>query len=297
MFKSSITKFLIASLGILMTGLFVAALILAVEAWANYALAGRIARLTSTDKTLFDALVTVRAQIPKDSTALIAEEDPKPVIGATYADASRTVKTALDALESTDIANRRLLAAAIRDAWQKVKALQSTVDIQASRIRVGRKLHAIDDWRQAIHEMLETLSTASVAVGNTVRIGDPLIAEMVQIRRTAWTIRDRYGLQCSMLRPYVDTSQQLDSAQLDSWLGNRAVYTFAWHTLDEFLLRPGVSSAVRERVERARQKTQEAQAEVDAIVKRFDNSGRPAVASAEWTILCDGPFDSILVIV
>ena len=145
MFKSSITKFLIASLGILMTGLFVAALILAVEAWANYALAGRIARLTSTDKTLFDALVTVRAQIPKDSTALIAEEDPKPVIGATYADASRTVKTALDALESTDIANRRLLAAAIRDAWQKVKALQSTVDIQASRIRVGRKLHAIDD--------------------------------------------------------------------------------------------------------------------------------------------------------
>jgi len=296
MFKSSITKFLIASLGILMTGLFVAALILAVEAWANYALAGRIARLTSTDKTLFDALVTVRAQIPKDSTALIAEEDPKPVIGATYADASRTVKTALDALESTDIANRRLLAAAIRGAWQKVKALQSTVDIQASRIRVGRKLHAIDDWRQAIHEMLETLSTASVAVGNTVRIGDPLIAEMVQIRRTAWTIRDRYGLQCSMLRPYVDTSQPLDSAQLDSWLGNRAVYTYAWHTLDEFLLRPGVSSAVRERVERARQKTQEAQAEVDAIVKRFDNSGRPAVASAEWTTLCDGPFDSILAI-
>ena len=77
----------------------------------------------------------------------------------------------------------------------------------------------IDDWREAIHGMLDTLSTASVAVGNTVRIGDPLIAEMVQIRRTAWTIRDRYGLQCSMLRPNVDTSQPLDPAQLDSWLG------------------------------------------------------------------------------
>ena len=42
MFKSSITKFLIASLGILMIGLFVAALILAVEAWTNYVLAGSI---------------------------------------------------------------------------------------------------------------------------------------------------------------------------------------------------------------------------------------------------------------
>src|SRR3984957_6562051 len=296
MFKSSITKFLIASLGILMTGLFVAALILAVEAWTNYALAGRIARLTSTDKTLFEALVTVRAQIPKDSTAMIAEEDPRPVIGATYADASRTVTTALDALESTDIASHRELAAAIRSAWQKVRALQSTVDLQASRFRVERNLHAIDEWREAIHEMLETLTTASVAVGNIVRIGDPLIAEMVQIRRTAWTIRDRYGLQCSMLRPNVDLSQPLDAAQLDSWLGNRAVYTFAWHTLDEFLLRPGVSTAVRERVERARRKTQEAQSQVDAIVRRLDSSGKPAVAGAEWTTLCDGPFESILAI-
>jgi signal transduction histidine kinase len=296
MFKSSITKFLIASLGILMTGLFVAALILAVEAWTNYALAGRIARLTSTDKTLFDALVTVRAQVPKNSTALIAEEDPRPVIGATYADASRAVATALDALESTDVADHPQLAAAIREAWQKVRALQPTVDLQASRFRVERNLHAIDDWREAIHGVLETLSMASVAVGNMVRIGDPLIAEMVQIRRTAWTIRDRYGLQCSMLRPNVDLSQPLDAAQLDSWLGNRAVYTFAWHTLDEFLLRPGVSTAVRERVERARRTTQEAQSKVDAIVKRFDGSGKPAVASAEWTTLCDRPFDSILAI-
>jgi signal transduction histidine kinase len=296
MFKSSITKFLIASLGILMTGLFVAALILAVEAWTNYALAGRIARLTSTDKTLFDALVTVRAQVPKNSTALITEEDPRPVIGATYADASRTVATALVALESTDVADQPQLAAAIREAWEKVRALQSTVNIQASRFRVERNLHAIDDWREAIHGVLETLSMASVAVGNMVRIGDPLIAEMVQIRRTAWTIRDRYGLQCSMLRPNVDLSQPLDAAQLDSWLGNRAVYTFAWHTLDEFLLRPGVSTAVRERVERARRETQEAQFKVDAIVKRFDSSGKPAVASAEWTSLCDRPFDSILAI-
>ena len=45
-----------------------------------------------------------------------------------------------------------------------------------------------------------------------------------------------------------------------------AVYTFGWHTLDEFLLRSGVSTAVRERVERARRNTQEAQAKVDAIV-------------------------------
>jgi signal transduction histidine kinase len=296
MFKSSITKFLIASLGILMTGLFVAALILAVQAWTNYALAGRIARLTSTDHTLFNALVTVRAQIPKNSTALIAEDDPGPVIAATHREASVTVSTALEALRDTDIADRVQFVAAIQTAWQKAEALQFTVDAQASRERADRNLHAIDAWREAIHGTNDTLSTASAAVGNTVRMGDPVIAEMVQIRRTAWTIRDRYGLQCSMLRPNVDRSLPLDAAQLDIWHGNRAIYTTAWHTLDEFLLRPGVSTALRERIDIARTRTNQAQTRVDAIVDRFGGSGKPAVGSAEWTALCDGPFDSILAI-
>src|SRR5450631_385111 len=261
MFKSSITKFLIASLGVLMVGLFVATLILAFQAWTHYALAGRIARLTRTDDTLFNALLTVRAQVPKISTSLFSQDDPAAVIDAARHDASTTVTNALLALHATDIPSHNELAAAIQSAWRKVEVLQVTVDEQASRPRAARNLHDINGWREAIHGTTDALNAASVAVGNTVRIGDPLIAEMVQVRRTAWTIRDRYGLQCSMLRPNVDTSQPLDPAQLDSWLGNRAVYTFGWHTLEEFLLRPGVSAAVRDRVEHARQKTQEAQAE------------------------------------
>jgi signal transduction histidine kinase len=296
MFKSSITKFLIASLGILMTGLFVAALILAVQAWTNYALAGRIARLTSTDHTLFNALVTVRAQIPKDSTALIAQDDPRLVMGATHREASRTVTTAIEALQATDVANRVQIVNAIQTAWQKAEGLQFTVEAQASRVRAERDLHAIDEWREAVHGMTDTVSTASAAVGNAVRMGDPIIAEMVQIRRTAWIIRDRYGLQCSMLRPSVDRSLPLDARQLDLWHGDRAIYTTAWNTLDEFLLRPGVSAALRERIDVARTKTKQAQIQVDAIVGRLDSSGKPVVASAEWTALCDGPFDSILAI-
>jgi signal transduction histidine kinase len=296
MFKSSITKFLIASLGILMTGLFVAVLILAVQAWSNFALAGRIARLTSTDHTLFNALVTVRAQIPKDSTALIAQDEPRLVMQATHREASLTVTAALEALQATDIADRAQFVAAIQSAWAKAEALQFTVEAQAARARAERDLHAIDEWREAVHGMTDTLSTASAAVGNAVRMGDPIIAEMVQIRRTAWIIRDRYGLQCSMLRPNVDRSLPLDGRQLDLWRGDRAIYTAAWHTLDEFLLRPGVSTALRERIDVARTETKRAQTRVDAIVDRFDSSGTPAIGSAEWTALCDGPFDSILAI-
>src|SRR5258708_34615402 len=105
MFKSSITKFLIASLGVLMVGLFVATLILAVNAWTNYALAGRIARLTRTDDTLFNALLTVRAQVPKISTSLFSRDDPAAVIDSARHAASAPVTNALLAVHGTDIAN------------------------------------------------------------------------------------------------------------------------------------------------------------------------------------------------
>jgi two-component system, sensor histidine kinase len=294
MFQTSIIRFLIASLAVLMTGLFIAALILAIQAWQHYALAGHIARLTDTDRQIFNALVMVRAQVPKSSTALIAEDDPRPVMDAARELASQSLARALAALQSTDLANHHELAAAVRTAWIKSESLQTLLNDEAARARPSRNLHDIDGWRDAIHETTDALSTASAAVGNAVRIGDPLIAEMVQIRRTSWTIRDRYGLQCSMLRANVDTSEPLTAAQVDAWLGNRATYMAAWHTLDEYLLRPGVSSAVQQRIDAARNQTQRAQAEINAVVARFGGDAKPAMQGAEWTALCDGPFDAIL---
>ncbi len=279
-----------------MTGLFVVTLMLAAQAWSNYALAGRIVLLTRTDHALFDALISVRAQIPKDSTALIATDDPRPVIEATHREAERAVLAALAALQASDTVDRDAHAAAIRHAWQQVETLQPTVAAQASAPRSERKLQAVDPWREAIHGTTDALNMASIVVGNTVRIGDPLIAEMVQIRRNAWTIRDRYGLQCSLLRANVDASLPLSAAQLGVWSANRAVYSAAWHNLDEYLLRPGVADSLRERIASARGETERAQARVDAIVGRLDGSGKPAVASAVWTSLCDGPFASILAI-
>jgi signal transduction histidine kinase len=296
MFKASITKFLVASLAIVMTGLLVAALILAVHTWSHYATAGRIARLTNTDEALFNALVTVRAQISKNSTALIAQDDPRPVVRATRQAASKTVRMALGALQVADFAEHRQYATAVQTAWQKMEAQQFTVDAVSGRVRAERNLHAIDAWREAVNELVDTLNSASAAVGNTVRIGDPMIAEMVQIRRTAWTIRDRYGRQCSTLRVNAERSLPLDATQLETWHGNRAVYTAAWGTLDEFLLRPGVSAGVRQRIDIARRETERVQAKVNAIVDRFDGSGRQVLASDAWTALCDGPFDSILAI-
>ena len=54
------------------------------------------------------------------------------------------MRSALEALKATDIANRDQLVAAIQTAWQRVDALQFTVDAQASLAQAERNLLNID---------------------------------------------------------------------------------------------------------------------------------------------------------
>lgn len=295
-FRSSIKRFMIASLGILMSGLLIAVSILAARAWNNFSTAGRIARLADTDKTLFNALVSVRAQVPLDSTALLAENDPLPVIRHTYNEASQAVAVALGALRTTEIDGNVQLALAIQSTWYKVVELQAEVTQQAAMPLRQRSLHAIDGWREAIHQMMDSLGAASSALGNAVRIGDAQIAEYVQVRQFAWAIRDRYGLQCSMLRPSVAADEPLDPTLHDSWIANRAVYAAEWRSLDEFLGRPGASSDLLGLTVRAHDQTDRAQEAIDRIVGQLGSSHLPVIAGDRWTALCDGPFESILAI-
>jgi len=287
---------MIASLGILMSGLLVAVFILAARAWNNFSTAGRIARLANTDQTLFNALVSVRAQVPLDSTALIAEDYPLPVIRRTYDEASRAVAVALGALRATEIEGNVQLALAIQSTWYSVVALQAEVTKQAALPRPQRSLHAIDGWREAIHQMMDSLGAASSALGNAVRIGDAQIAEYVQVRQFAWAIRDRYGLQCSMLRPSVAANAVLDPTLRAAWIGNRAVYAAEWRSLDEFLARPGASPQLLTLSVRAHDQTSRAQEAIDGIVGQLGGPRLGAIAGDRWTALCDGPFESILAI-
>lgn len=287
---------MVASLGILMSGLLVAALILAARAWSNFSVAGRIARLADTDQTLFSALVSVRAQVPQDSMALIEEDDPRPVIRRTYDEASRAVAVALGALRGTQVEGNLRLAQDIQDSWQRVVERHDEVGRQAALARAQRSLYAIDGWRTAIHQMMLTLGRASSALGNAVRIGDAQIAEYVQVRQFAWVIRDRYGQQCSMLRPSVAADKSLDGGLHDDWIANRAIYEAAWRSLDEFLARPGASRELQALAARAHERTTRAQQVIDTIVGGLGSARAPAIASDRWTSLCDGPFDAVLAI-
>ena len=295
-FRSSVTNYLTFLIGILLAGLFVATTILAIQAWGVHARALAIARYTNTDRTLIDAIVAVRTQVPQDTTALITEDNPLHTMELADTKAAKEVAEALSALEKLNLTDGARYAAMIRMARVNEARARSALARQTARARGDRDLSAVDGWRAAVHQSIDALDAASVAVNNTVRIDDPKVAELVQVRRISWSIRDNYGFQCSALRASVNSGDQPDARLRDMLLGHRAIYLAGWGALDEFLLRPGLSSDLSRRVDLARRETNQAQANVDAVVAGLGGAHKPAISGADWTTLCDGPFTAILTI-
>ncbi len=283
-----------AALATLMAGLFVAVLLIAIRDWNSFRVAARIDRLVDIDGALFDAQEAARAQVPVDSMALLQQEDPRPVIQASARDAARKLAHALAELRSVDIAGRAALESNIESQWRSMSDLaQETLD-QAALPRSGRSLLALDSWRSSIHELIGALSLASASVHGIVRIGDGRIGELVEVRETAWIIRDRYGLQCSGLRPSVQASGPLGAVVRDTWIGDRAVYLAAWKSLEMLLSDPSGSRELVRLATVARRETEAAQAQIDRVVEQLGRAQRAPVSGSQWTSLCDAPFAAIL---
>jgi signal transduction histidine kinase len=295
-FRSSVTDYLTFLIGILLASLFVATTILAVQAWNVHVRALAIARYTNTDRTLIDAIVAVRRQVPQDATALITQDNPLEVVNMADTRAATEVAEALAALEKLKLKDGARLAATIRTARADELQARSALGRQAARPRAERELSAVDGWRAAVHRSIDALDNASVAVNNMVRIDDPKVAELIQIRRMAWSIRDNYGFQCSALRANVNSGVQPDAQLRENLVGHRAIYSSDWRALNEIFERPGLSSELGRDVGLARGATEQAQANVDMVVASLNGRNKPAIAGGDWTALCDSPFGSILAI-
>jgi signal transduction histidine kinase len=296
MFRTSITTFMTTALAVAMAGLFVAVLILAIRDWNSFRVAARIDRLVDVDRALFEAQVAARAQVPVDSMALLERDDPRPVIEASARDTTRKLAAALAELRRVEIAGRMALESEIEAHSRRMSALTQDTLEQAKLPRADRNLMALDGWRSSIHELIGALSLASASVHAIVRTGDGRIGELVEVRETVWTIRDRYGLQCSGLRPSVEANAPIEAAVRDTWIGDRAVYLAAWRNLDMLLSDPTGSRELLRLATVARHGTEAAQARIDSVVAQLGRTRRAPVSGSEWTSLCDAPFDAILAI-
>ncbi|NYZ15635.1 methyl-accepting chemotaxis protein [Azospirillum sp. RWY-5-1] len=251
---------------------------------------------TEADRTLFRGLMTIRIHRGESQTILVTKDDARPGLEALQRQAQETVAATFATIASVPLPGSDRLRADLQRRWDTVNASYSILYDEAAKPRAQREIRRTAAWDSGFGELIDAISTVFATVTNMVRMADPEIGELAQIRRFAWQVRDRYGLQCLMLRPQVLASQPLDAKQNANLNTLRGGAQAGWTGMDEMLTRPGVSPEVLRLAKEARAVYDNALVRIEETIARFDGSGKPLMPPADWNTLCRAPFDPIIAI-
>jgi methyl-accepting chemotaxis protein len=296
MFRTSISKLLISIQSLILLSLVTVTAIVAWGGLRDFRSAEQTLAATEADKAIFDAILTTRGQLAKLTKMMLADGNSADAMKEMRAKVDGDFQAAVTALDGAELADRDAMMGALDSAWKDMKAKDALAD-QALALPVDQRDSVVPpDWRAAINKVNSALSAISVQIGNNVRMQDPFVAEMVQVRRTAWLIRDQFGNQCSLLRPSVVKSEPLTPEVVGKWQAGNGAYQSAFGLLNELINRPGEPAKITETVKAAQASVEGVQGQIDKLVAGFNGSGQPAMPVADYNTLCNSPFDSIIAV-
>ncbi|MGJ4928395.1 methyl-accepting chemotaxis protein [Bradyrhizobium sp. HKCCYLS2038] len=293
--KKSVSTLLMVLLSVLAAGILLSTAILMSGAAGRYRESVATEQLTAADKAIFQNVLVMRAHRGDIQSVLLAEDDPRAKLTEYQGIEAKGYAGIAAALAGVDMPERDDLVARLKANWDATVPQFKLLFDEAAKPKAERVLARTQAWYDAMTKTLDTANAASLAVSNRAWMTDPEIARMVQARRLAWQVRDRYGLQCSALRPNINSSKPLDDAQKATIAQWRGTVGAGWAGLDDLLAGTG-GSGLASVVKSSRGEVEAAHQRMDQLAKGFDGSGKPAMPAPEWNAFCQGPFAGIIAI-
>ncbi|MDH2352906.1 methyl-accepting chemotaxis protein [Bradyrhizobium sp. SSUT112] len=296
MFKKSVSSLLLTLMALLAAGALASTAIQMVGAFGRYSDSLETARLAAADKAIFHGVLALRNNRGDAQSAILGEDDPRAKLG----DAEKAEQGGYDAigaaLTTIDFARRDELASTLKQRWSEAAPKFQLFYDEAKLPRGDRRMERTNAWYDSVTKVIDTANFASTAVSNRAWMNDPFIARMIQVRRFAWQVRDRYGIHCSSLRSNVNSSKPLDDAQKRSVAQWDGTIASGWTGMAELLAAPDVAAELVTAATDAKAKTDGALKQIGELTKNFDGSGKPAMPASEWNTLCQSPFASIVAV-
>ncbi|MBI3504086.1 MAG: HAMP domain-containing protein [Proteobacteria bacterium] len=295
MFSNSVKNLIFAIFGCLLVAAVGISGLSAWNAIGDHRQAIRTELLARLDRELFNSTVSVRNQRGNAQSALLGQDDAKRAVDDVKAFMEKESAGAAKAVQGVELANPAL-AANLATSFAGIAPHFAALYAEAAKPRSARALPPTQAWYDATTKYIDALIAISASVSNEVWMGDPAIAELVQVRRFAWTIRDRYGIQCSLVRGNINDSTPLTARQVTQMTEIGGILRTSWSMTDEIIARPGAPRVVVDAVKTARGQVDGALARIEEAIKKMDGSGKPILTPPEWNQLCQGPFPAILAV-
>jgi methyl-accepting chemotaxis protein len=296
MFKKSVSTLLLVLMAVLAVGALTSTAIQMAGAFGSYRDSLETRRLAAADKAIFRGVLSLRNNRGDAQSALLGEDDPRGKLSEAEKAEQAGFETIAAALDTVEFARRDEVASTLKQRWSEAAPQFRLFFDEAARPRAERKMERTSSWYDAVTKTIDAANLASTAVSNRAWMNDPFIARMIQVRRLAWQVRDRYGIQCSALRPNVNTSKPLDETQKQNVAQWNGIVGAGWSGMGELLAAPDVTADLVATAKEARATTDSVLQQIAQLTKNLDGSGRPAMAASDWNTLCQSPFGPIVAV-
>ena len=294
-FPASIQRYLIATMACICVPGIGALGYMAIQSGIEVAANKRLADLVEADRALLVAGNTIRNARGQAQTVILTTDDATSAIRKIDEANKAALAQAIERLVATGLAEREALADEMRRQDLGTRDKLAQVYAEAAKPKDARSLAATAPWYDAVGAMVENaMLKASGATSTAVRMADPNLADLQAFKASGWDVRANYGTQCSLLRPLVASGKAIEPAQLRALGEYRGVSNNALKELAQLGARAGVGSELTRKIGVMTSEVAAANAQLDALVGKLGAAAGPLMPAAEFTKLCNGPFQAIV---
>jgi len=236
---------IIGVMGLLLTVLNASSLI---EALGRSQDARKVATLAPATQALFKALQSHRLERGNELAPLMAEAPAPDVLDRVIAAQRKTAEdgytTGVAILERLDLPGLPAKLSTLKSAHEAVAALRPKADAALLQPKSARDQSVVQSWPKLTQSYLDALSDTSDVIEANLKLIDPMVDQLLSIKRAAWVVRNYAGSEVLMAGAALSVGQPWTPAQVLESAEGRGRVGGAMVIVNEAVARPDTPKAV-----------------------------------------------------
>jgi methyl-accepting chemotaxis protein len=260
------------------------------DAIARYDAAKRVERLAGTDQQLFATLLGFRLERGGFLGALAADEPADSVLESRITSNRQMSEAGYTAVQErlAGIAGTGLAAqlAALTSAHDRIVPLRSKADSAIRQPKSARDQQAVDAFRAAAQDYLDTVLKFSVDLEETLKLIDPVVDQLLSVKQSAWATRTFLGSLAVRIESAAISGKPWSGADIVAASEDIGRVTQAWSQVLAAAARSDAPAAILEPIARSKRPDGAAMAEQQqGYIKALRNGQTIDIKFAELTKL------------
>jgi methyl-accepting chemotaxis protein len=236
----------------------VVVIMLAAGAWTSWSrlqVDTRIAGVAATSAHVFTALHNLRSDRARSYRMLLSDEvvtvrDPR--LFESRDGEMPALKGALATLETLDFPEQQAVTAELAQRVKKLTALHEESVAALRQPKAARRAGLAPEIRDEISALLAMLDKLSVRLDRLIKLQDPFIDQLMQIKQLAWVARDAGG-DASVMVSNSLAGQPLPAEPMLVYTANVSKNETAWATLEQMAASMSLPSTLTGAIAKAKQ--------------------------------------------